>query len=45
MTDTDSYLLKCTLEAIADGKSTNDIQFECECKLGFRDSDSYDNNQ
>lgn len=43
MTDTDSYLLKCTLESIERGVSIESIQFECECKLGFRDYNSYDN--
>ena len=30
MTDIDSYLLKCTLESLGDGKSAKEAQDECE---------------
>lgn len=43
MLDTDSYMTKCMLEAIEKGISTEHIKFECECKLGFRKRNSYDN--
>lgn len=38
MSDTDSYLLKCSLEAIEEGVKTENIQEECACRMGLNTS-------
>lgn len=35
MTDMDSYLLKCSLEAIEAGMKAENIQQECACRMGL----------
>ena len=45
MNDTDSYLLKCTLEAIDNGVQTDKILKECECNLGLITCEDDDNNK
>lgn len=42
MTDTDSYLLKCTLESIGKGVPAREIQKRCECQMGLVDCYSDD---
>lgn len=38
--DSDSYLLKCTLESIEEGVKAEDIQAKCKCQMGFVNCDS-----
>lgn len=45
MTDTDSYLLKCTLESIEEGISTKEIQTKCETQMGFINCNNDTNEQ
>jgi len=44
MTDTDSYLLKCALESIEEGVSSEEIQAKCECQMGFINCEADNNN-
>jgi len=44
MNDTDSYLLKCTLEAIDNGVHPDKILKECECNMGLINCDDDHNN-
>ncbi len=44
MYDTDSFLLKCTLEAMAEGVHTSSILEECECRMGMKSRDTDVNN-
>lgn len=36
MSDIDSYLLKCALEAMEQGVPAESIEEECICKMGFK---------
>lgn len=40
MLDTDSYILKCALEELENGKAAEEATVECACKYGY----NYNNN-